>query len=550
MKRVKLLGMMLALCAALAAVVLLGSPYAPVVQPAMDIEEIWAIEDTREESGEPLVTAIKNRAVPLAYDEETNTFYCTLGMDNGEDWPDIHLHAYGKRNVSAVFVDDYTYDWCPDAIRDGYSYEIMAYTDTQYSYFNIVFTSLPIVMLESDERIPAHEDVPVEVVLSWDKDTLMQTHGRAHRRGDTSLRKYPKNGIKVEYTRHENGTSRIEMDTPHLGMTDGMLLLACSVDHQLIRDRLCWDMYSGIVQEDEPFGPMRSHYVEVFVNQSYQGTYLMMRPYRYAQEMAKLGKDAPATDSYYRVVGRSTFEFDRPWMQDHRKIFYEQHYAPAKMEPFASLAPYLELIKEPSNAKYSEMALKYLDIDSVIRYMLFVYACGLTDNDVNNIGIWAHYGEKGVRYFLNPWDLDVSWGLDDQGDAEAMYAIELFDRLVGLDCGGIVRDRVKAIWQEYREKAFNQEYLDQLMAQYERELNESCAYYRDAVRWEKSNAYLDLYNIYSYALARFDMMDRRIEELTSEEKRDRYLRLDLYGVVDEGPLDEAMKQSVEIKNGV
>lgn len=550
MKKIKLLGMMLLLGAVIVAAVVLGSPYASVVQPAPEIEEIWAIEDTRTESDEPLVTALHNRDVPLAYDEDTNTFFCTLGMNNGDEWPEIHLHAYGRENVSAVFVDDYSYDWCSDAIRDGYSYEIMAYTAAEYSYFNIVFTSLPIVMLESDERIPAHEDIPVEMTMSWDNETVMHTHARAHRRGDTSLRKFPKNGIKVEYTRNGNGTHRIDMNTPHLGMTDGMLLLACAVDHQLIRDRLCWDMYSGTVQEDAPFGPMKSHYVELFINDSYHGTYLMMRPYRYDQEMAKLEKAAPQKDSYYRVVGRSTFEFDRPWLQDHRKIFYEQHYAPAKMEPFDSLRPYLELIKEPSNAKYSEMALKYLDIDSVIRYMLFVHACGLTDNDVNNIGIWAHYGEDGLKYYLNPWDLDVSWGLDDEGDAEAMYSIELFDRLVGLDCGGIVRDRVKAIWQEYREKAFNQAYLDQLMARYERELNESCAYYRDAVRWEKSTSYLDLYNIYSYALARFEMMDRRIEELTSEENRDRYMRFDIYGVVDEGPLDEAMKQDVEIKNGV
>lgn len=549
-KRGQLLAAILGLTAFLVLVVIFGSHTDSVVQMPRDIEEIWAIEDARRESETPLVNALSFRDVPLAYDEETNTFFCTLGMDNEERWPDIHLHVHGERYPQAIFVDDYTYDGCADAIRDGYEYQVMAYTDTEYSYFNVVFTSLPIVMLESNAYIPPHEDVPAEMVMSWDSGTFMHTYARAHRRGDTSLRKYPKNGIKVEFTRGENGRHRLEMDTPYLGMTNGVLLLACAVDYQMIRDRLCWDMYSGITDDHMPFGTMKSHYVELFINRAYQGTYLMLKPYQYETEMAKLEREAPAKDSYYRVVGRSTFEFDRPWLQDHRKIYYEQHYAPADMKPFDSLRPYLDLIKEPSNEKFSEMALEYLDIDSVIRYMLFVHACGLTDNDVNNINIWAHYGRDGLRYYFNPWDLDVSWGLDDEENADAMYGIELFDRLVGLDCGGIVRDRVKAIWQEYREKAFNQEYLDKLMDRYEQELNASCAYYRDAIKWNRSTQELDMYNIYSYALARFEMMDRRIDALTCEENRDRYLRIDTYGVVDEGVLDEIRQQETEIKNSV
>ena len=110
MKRLKLLLGMLVLSAVIVAAVVYGSPYAPVVAPAADIEAIWAIEDTREESWEPLVTALENHGVPLAYDEANNTFYCTLGMGNTDVWPDIHLTAPGAEGVSLTFVDDYTYD--------------------------------------------------------------------------------------------------------------------------------------------------------------------------------------------------------------------------------------------------------------------------------------------------------------------------------------------------------------------------------------------------------------------------------------------------------
>ena len=128
MKKLKLLLGIVALTALIAAVVAFGSPYAPVVQPVMDIEDIWAIEDARIESEAPLVTRLLNHGAELGYDESDNTFYCTLGMDHEEKWPQIHLTAPDAKDASLVFVDDYTYDWCADAIREGYAYQILAYT--------------------------------------------------------------------------------------------------------------------------------------------------------------------------------------------------------------------------------------------------------------------------------------------------------------------------------------------------------------------------------------------------------------------------------------
>jgi len=548
--RGKLLLAILDCLVVLVGAVIQGSPYVPVATMTTEIEEIWNIEDTHTESEVPLVTVLENNGTALVYEREENTFYCTLGLDNGEAWPQLHLTAPQDEGVSLQFVDDYSYDACRDAIRNGYRYQLMAYTESEYSYFDVVFTGLPIISIECENALLPHEDVPVHMTMSWDDQRVVQANGRAHKRGDTSLRMYKKNSIKMKFTRGTNGRHRVQTELPFFGATDSMILLACAVDYQMIRDRLSWDMYSAIVDDGEPFGKMKSHYAELFVNGEYQGVYLMMKPYCYETEMAKLRADAPATDSYYRMVGRSTFEFDRPVLQDHRKIYYEQHYAPAGMPPFDSLQPYLELIKEPNNKKYSQMVMRYLDIDSVVRYMLYIHACGLTDNDVNNINIWAHWSGSHFTYYFNPWDLDVSWGLDDQENAEATYAVELFDRMVGLDCGGVVRDKVKETWKLMRERAFNEANIQKLMTRYNLELNESGAYYRDAVKWNKRNESLEMYNIYAYAMQRFDMLDRRIAEVTDETKRDRYLDFDLYGTQDLGALEEIMKQDAEIRNTV
>jgi len=540
MKRLRILLMVLLLSAVIVATVAFGSPYAPVMQPVAEIEEIWAIEDTRQESEIPLVMRLLNHGAELGYDESENTFYCTLGMDNGETWPQLHLTAPEAKGVSLVFVDDYTYDWCADAIRDGYAYQFIAYTDKEFSYSQIVFTGLPIISLTADAEIPPHTDVPTEIAVSWAGEAPFFSPGRAHKRGATSLNKTPKNGIKVEFTRGENG-GKTFVDAPFFGMTEDLTLIACSIDPLMIRDRLSWDMYNRFVQEDEPFGDLETRYGELFVNDDYHGVYLMMDAYDYEQEIALENMDAPLSDTYYRTVDGVIENPERPVIMDHLGHSYEQHYAPQGETDFQSIRPYLDMIAEQDDAQFSRKVLERMDLDSVIRYALFIEACGMIDNEFNNLGIWAHYEEKGIRYGFVPWDLDVSWGLDDDRNAEIWYSFDLFNRMLRLDCGGIVRARTQEIWHEMRTSAFHEQNMDELMARYEKALNDSGAFYRNAIRWERQYETLDTYDIYAYALSRFEMMDRRVEELASDELKDRQIWMDHYEIQDLGELDDRLR---------
>ncbi|MBQ7887242.1 MAG: CotH kinase family protein [Clostridia bacterium] len=535
--KLRILAGIVLLLGVMAAVVLCASPYAPAVEPVVDIEEIWAIEDARTESAAPLVTALENQGQALGYDEESNTFYCTLGMDHADAWPQIRLTAPGAKDVRLVFVDDYSYDWCSDAIRDGYEYQIMAYTDTEFFYSYIVFTGLPIVMLDTDEALMPHEDIPVEVSISAASEAPLRTHGRAHERGDTSLRMRPKHGIKVEFTKYSDGTRKTAQEMPFLGETDEFILIACSMDQLLIRDKLSWDLWNSIASEDEPFGPRETAYCEVFAGGEYLGIYLLMRPFDYVEELGKLGQDAPSTDGLYRLAGRSVHEYDKPLIQDHRGMYYEQHYLPAGEDGHESIQPYLDMIAQEDDGIFCEQALAMLDIDSVIRYALFVQACGMTDNERNNLYILAHREAGGYRYLFAPWDLDVSWGRDDEENAEIWYEFPVLDRLLELDCGGVARDRALAIWQQMRQSAFSDENIERLLGSYNTEMNDSGAFYRDAVKWNRPNSYSENYNIYAYACARIDMMDRRIAEIASQELRGRRLDINGYTTFDVGELE-------------
>lgn len=95
---------MLALAVLLTVTVGFFSPYAPPVGPYREIEEQWAIEDERQESVTPLVTRLEMDGMPLAYNAQENAFYCPLGLELSDEWPDLHMTAPNARGGLPSFL--------------------------------------------------------------------------------------------------------------------------------------------------------------------------------------------------------------------------------------------------------------------------------------------------------------------------------------------------------------------------------------------------------------------------------------------------------------
>lgn len=514
----KLLLAMLALCALMVCAVLLGSEYAPVVGPCREIEELWAIEDERMESGAPLVTALENHGVPLAYDEQANTFYCTLGLEHGEEWPDIHLTAPGARGVTVCFADDYGYDWCDEAIREGYAYQLMAYTEDEYAYFDIVFTGLPIISISTQAEITT-EDSPVQVAIS-DGDEGLKSCGRIHTRGGSTLLA-EKMGYRLEFTRRADGSRKVSQQVPGFGIADDIILLACASDETKMRDRLSWDMYAMVTAEDESFGRRRTAYAELFIDGQYEGIYLMVEPIDCEEELAKAGEGHLSTDSVYRTavlsLSRDRMYYAHP-MGDNSG--YELYYAFESGHEFDHLFPYLELVTQENDEAFCQKALACVDLDSALRYVLLVQAGGMTDNVFNNMYMWACSTPQGMMYRFAPWDMDLTWGAkkEDIGQQfENWMHFPVIDRMINLDAGGVMREKLADTWAWMKEAAFNEENLERLIARYAHELGDSGAMARDAERWQTQMYDPDGYDIISFAAVRFMLLDYAVDAIVRAE---------------------------------
>ncbi len=508
MKKLQLLLAMLALLALMVVAVLL-SPYSPVVGDAMEIEELWAIEDERQESEKPLVTALENNGVPLAYDAQENTFYCTLGMANGEEWPQLHLTAPGAKDVSVSFVDDYTYDYCSDAIREGYAYELFAYTDTEYSYFNVVFTGLPQVVIHTDEEI-SRLDTAASVTIGQYGAPTASSDALVHLRGAGSAAVSDKQSYRVDFVRGAKVKSSL-IQVPELGTADDVILISCATDVTMIRDRLSWKMYEKLSDSADSFGARQTEYVEVFVNDEYAGLYLMMQPVDIEEELAKDDAGCVLTDFVYRSFV-TNYVGDRAYVVNttHDISGYELFYTPSPSVQFEPLEAYMALELEADDAAFAQKAVEIIDIDSILRQYLFVQAGGMSDNVYNNMYIWAHYTNAGVKYRFAPWDMDLTWGrYKEPGEESAYQGLFVFNvaqRMLELDVGGS-QEKLVSMWTQMRQGGFDEATVEEIVTQSTHLIGDSGAYARNTQRWAPESGYTDGYEIISFASEHFAVLD-------------------------------------------
>lgn len=526
MKKLELLALMALLVCVMAGVVYAASPYAPVVGAVQDIEELWAIEDARQESEAPLVTALQNHGAPLAYDKNENTFYCPIGLNHGENWPELYLTAPDASGITLCFSDDYAYDSCVEAVAEGYSYELMAYSDTQYSYFSIVFTGLPIISIDVQQEIGT-QDVPAAFAMSTPGSGALSGPSRVHLRGDSGLVWTDKPGYRVEFTREADGTKKVSRSVPGFIETDAILLLPMALDDTLMRDRLSWDMYALLSPHTQSFGARRSRYVELFVSGEYAGVYLMLEPMDVADELAKAGPRAAMTDSVYRSAVLK-MEKDRPIMEDAKcnGWGYELFHAPDMNDGFRALAGFFGVLTQEDDAAFKKAALESIDVDSFVRYVIFSEAAGLADNSGNNVFLWAHEADGRLVYRYKPWDMDRSWGIDAGYEFDYWFLLSVADRILALDVGG-ARTLALEVWNEMKNKGFTLETVEALVAQYTHELNDSGAALRNALRWDSEHAIADGYGILSYCQVRFPMFDRLFDALAGSDETFDFLCGDL-----------------------
>ena len=505
------------------------------VRTAVDIEEIWALEDTRTEAEGWLISSMKNGDAPLGFDAGSGTFYCTLGEGRTAEWPQIDLQAWGADNLNVVFVDDYSYDACDGAIYDGYRYEMFAYTDTEFAYAGLVFTALPIVSLDPDCHfmdIGYDEDVGSLVSISSADYETVTGAALVHQRGGRYYRGIDKNSYRMEFheMKVQKGDSKREVSVLGMPADTDWLLVSSPVDSTAIRNQLSWEMWQAWNENsDLGINVLESRLVELFIEDQYMGLYQLMERIDVEEELVRMGGNLN-TDMVARKIQTSNTG-DRPvraagaskmWIAELRHLpqGMSEERAFEIIDDFAQLEE-REYVVDAflSDEEFEREVLAHYDIRSLMNYFLFFQAMSLGyDNVTNNVYIWTLFDdEDGYKHYLSPWDMDTGFmpirtNLEMTDEDEINLWMYMPIRVLDLDIGNS-REIAWEIWNEKRATILEENALYQRIEDMESRINASGVYLRESELWRDGAQELDLTEVKAVACDHQNTIEYYLREL-------------------------------------
>lgn len=499
------------------------------VAPMIDIEQIWEIEDTRTEAVEPLVVGMRNGGSILGYDKESQTFYCTIGSFVGESWPELELFVQGNggsEQLSAVFIDDYSYDYPEDSISEGYRYEIMAYTESEYQYFGIVYTSLPIVTLCA-ETVIGDEYVPAFMSVSSAQHDPVVSMAHVHERGGGYQLREGKYSYRVEFQQLDMSGRSKAQDVSVLGMEpdSDWLLIANAKDTRCVMNHLSFQLWNQWVSDEHAFMKLETHMVEVFVDNEYKGLFQLMQRHHAETEIVQSGGN-PDTDYCVRLVSlRNLGDLPRERVSPKKGSWMECRYAPGgnyrrAFELFENYPRMNEWLDEErlSDEEFVRVAEQCVDVENFMSYFLFHLMVGLTDDNIGNNVFFYILNEDGkMLLHMAPWDMDWAYfygyfgeevNSPNRFDLSVIAIVRMLDLNV-MNC----REVIHRMYRELRENVISEESVIRWISDVEQEISASGAYYRDSEKWRGEMIDFSLQDMLEYEKdqARIigDLLERR-----------------------------------------
>ena len=494
----------------------MGDQYLPAVK-----QEKWLA--SLQSAEEDILPELLFEGEVLPCDRESGTFYLPIDMESDE-WEAGSFS--GTDGVDVWLLDNPLLDDKKTAIREGRAYRLLAVKGEVCREYQVIFTGLPVLSMETDQEI-RYEEVygtmrfyQADTKENWVMESLMSGHIRGG-----SSRLNPKKSYKMTlYKQNQTGSGSLRKNQVSLlGMRedDEWLLYAIYSEDTKVRDKLSLDIWnnSGALSiESQGHYGYHMEYIEVFQNGKYYGIYGLMEPVDYKQlDLTKEGEAQPE-EFLYKQKDPGVFE-----LKGNHAAEDEAH--------LEVLNTYLEVL-EAGDEVFAEEMPKLIDVENALDVWIYLQAVLGMDNIQRNIFYPARYEEGQYRMYFVPWDMDYTWG--NVHDFEAgnrtrfseeiltmRIAWKLGDRLIYLDVDN-AREKVAERWKELRETVYAEEYLCEQIDAYAHQVLDSGAFDRDASIWVTGGHNSDYESLKTLACERMEFLDGYMEALPS------YLDLEEY----------------------
>jgi hypothetical protein len=322
---------------------------------------------------------------------------------------------------------------------------LAVYALTGTAQINNFSSKLPLVYINtSGEEIRDEPKIQAEMGIIWNEaGGLNKTSSEFnHFQGNigieirgSSSQMFPKKSYGFEL-HDENGE---DMDFPLLGMPEeeDWILYAPYSDKSLIRNVLTFSLAERL----GAYSP-RCRLVELFINNKYEGIYVLMEKIKRDKNRVDIAKLKPEdltgeelTGGYIVKIDKTTGSGGSGWQSDYvnkmqRRTFYQYEY-PAADEIHQTQANYIRnYISDFEEAVYNhEFDLEtgyqqYIDINSFIDYMIINE---LSKNiDGYRLSTFM-YKDKNEKLNIGPvWDFNLAYGNANYGNAWETFGLEIY----------------------------------------------------------------------------------------------------------------------------
>lgn len=372
--------------------------------------------------------------------------------------------------------------------------------DLNNKKLNLYFTSLPIINIVTSNSIVDKPKICAQFSLCQSNGNFTQSMIGIEYRGKTT-QSFPKKSYSIEFWTENTGKKSRAVRLLGLRSDDDWNLQAMYNEPLRVRSKVGFELwrkidtlpYSNI--ETEAINGVRQEYVELFINNAYNGIYTLSEKPDRKQFKLKKHKYSKIRGELYKGVhwNASTFKTFLPY--DNNSFFWNglEYKYPKKEINWHNIYEFVNFFIHSDSTDFYENYPKKINVKNAINYFIFFNLLRATDNTGKNIFI-AKY-DTNTPYFYIPWDLDGTFGIIWNGKKENINN----DILTNLFYDKLLKDssfrkKLKQRWCKLRKGPIA---IDSIMADFKLQFNYLKAngvYERELIAW-KNGGFLDLKNL-------------------------------------------------------
>ena len=393
---------------------------------------------------------------------------------------DVYLNFPKESGVTTAWMNDTELKTdIPVTVKATELAEIKICNSTNRGIVRFVFSTMPMISITYDEKPEKDSDTPAHIIIA---DPEFREHGYEtgyfesdaviSKRGQSSARFYEKYPLNISFMKDGE-----KYDHSVLGMREDSdwILDSAYADASRVRNRVLLDLWSEIYRlpwSESKSGAPEGVFTEVYINNRYHGIYAFSEKQDRKQVgLKKVSKGGTGTMFKTRATnsdkespaGFVSMGSEMPGdVSNTTWLNVEMKYPKADdatLDMWKDFYDMTKLVVDGSDEEFVQNIQKYVDLDNLSKYFLFINIFDVTDNMRKNMTFVRH--DEGDPYQLVPWDLDASLGRYYSSKKSRTYDYSsnaLFDRLLNLNVDGFYEKTIKT-WNEYKDTHFSTDNL-------------------------------------------------------------------------------------------